>query len=139
MLLGAIVAVVPSFLSPTETSTSALPLSVTLYFISNIPMALSNVYKEAGFNTYGDSIDVWTMTALTSLYQTGLTFGIGLLQTLPFLSGFSDHSFSVSEIYGNLWAGFEFSLGGPGLVLLAYCVVNMGFNVIRDEGTAVIH
>lgn len=99
------------------------------YFLSNIPMALSNVYKESGFNNY--SVGVWTMTAYVAAYQTIISFGLGFLQCVPYLSGQPGGvPLSPKSVVFNFLNAFSFSVGPAGLLLLAYCVVNLVFNVL---------
>ncbi|KAF4711075.1 hypothetical protein FOZ63_030383, partial [Perkinsus olseni] len=80
---SACITVIPSLSGTSIANCSGL--SVFLYFLSNIPMALSNVYKESGFNNY--AVGVWTMTAYVAAYQTIISFGLGFLQCVPYLSG----------------------------------------------------
>ncbi|KAF4649298.1 hypothetical protein FOZ61_005236 [Perkinsus olseni] len=124
---SACIIVIPSLSGASIANCSCL--SVCLYFLSNIPMALSNVYKESGFNNY--AVGVWTMTAYVAAYQTIISFGLGFLQCVPYLSGQPGGvPLSPKSVVFNFLNAFSFSIGPAGLLLLTYCVVNLVFNVL---------
>ena len=130
VLVGAGVAVVvPALVERPEGNLAVISLPcICLFFLANIPMAYSNVYKETGFRDH--HINVWEMTAITTFYQTMLSFPLAIFQL--FFSGDPSRAlrgYSVAELAANFRDGFRFSLGAPGLLLLGYCGVNMAFNV----------
>ena len=45
--------------------------AVVMYWLSNVPMALSAVYKEANFSRQGDPMDVTYLTQWVSIWQVG--------------------------------------------------------------------
>ncbi|KAF4672682.1 hypothetical protein FOL47_000235 [Perkinsus chesapeaki] len=127
VFISACITVIPSFSGVTVANCSGL--SVCLYFLSNIPMALSNVYKESGFSNY--SVGVWTLTAYVAGYQTIISFGLGFLQCIPYLSGQPGGvPLAPHAVVFNFLDAFTFSVGPAGALLLAYCVVNLVFNVL---------
>lgn len=81
--------------SSSEPAPSLITAPIMIYLLSNVPMALSNVYKEIGFQEI--RLDVWTMTCVTTLYQTALTFFLLLFQQFPYLSGYPDRGLDLSE------------------------------------------
>jgi len=113
-------------------------VSIWIYLASNVPMALSNVYKEIGFADSKLQLDVWTMTCVTTLYQTILTFGLLLFQTLPYLSGDPNRGLSLVESWKQFvegcWCflgddtGHGIACGRAGVMLTLYVVINLGFN-----------
>ena len=56
-----------------------------IYFLSNVPMALSATYKEIAFKD--QTVDVWYLCFWVSLYQFLVSFVFIPLLGLPFISG----------------------------------------------------
>lgn len=80
--------------------------SIGVFLLSNVPMALSNVYKELGFADKRLRLDVWSMTCITTFYQILVTFVVILpLQTLPYLSGDPQRGLSMSECWASFGGG----------------------------------
>ena len=115
--------------------------SVVMFMLSNVPMALSNVYKESGFADKSMRLDVWSMTMTTTFYQILTTFAVLPLQTLPYLSGDPRRGLSLAESWESFVGGQScfFGDGRPGdgvdcrvagLWLMLYVVANLGFNFL---------
>ena len=66
-----------------------------IYFLSNVPMALSAVYKEIAFND--QTVDVWYLCFWVSLYQFLISFMFVPLLGIPFISG-SAHPPPLSDL-----------------------------------------
>jgi hypothetical protein len=113
--------------------------SVVIFTLSNVPMALSNVYKELGFADQSLRLDVWSMTCTTTCYQILASFVLLPLQTLPYLSGDPLRGMSLEESWNSFLGGeacffgrpdpdVECSVAGPLLTL--YVLANLSFNFL---------
>lgn len=134
---GAMVAASGS--ASTEDGASAQLWSVIMFTLSNVPMALSNVYKELAFADKSLRLDVWSMTCVTTFYQTVATFLLLPLQTLPFMSGDPQRGMSLEEswqsfvggaacYFGQSSDGVDCSIAGP--LLTMYVLANLFFNFL---------
>merc|ERR1712185_282724 len=83
--MGAFATIMPSLLEGaygSETEAGGVgPLSLLLYFSSNVPMALSAVYKERNFA--GSDVHVLYLTQWVSIYQFLFGFALAPLQLIP--------------------------------------------------------
>ena len=114
--------------------------SIVIYLLSNVPMALSAVYKEIAFKDV--QVNVWYLCQWVSIYQFLLSWLYLPITVLPEFAG---------NGWNNLWPhftdGLRCTLGGVECdsfafpfpckerrgtlwLLLAYCVVNFTFNWI---------
>ena len=136
---GALVAASGSTAAGDDDEGGAQVWSVLMFMLSNVPMALSNVYKELGFADKSLRLDVWSMTCITTFYQTVATFLLLPLQTLPYMSGDPSRGLSLVEcwesflggeacFFGRLEDDVECEIAGPLLTL--YVVANLGFNFL---------
>jgi len=136
---GALVAASGSTAAADDGSGGAQAWSVVMFTLSNVPMALSNVYKELGFADKSLRLDVWSMTCITTLYQTLATFLLLPLQMLPYTSGDPDRGLSLAEcwssfvggqacFFGHSSEGIDCSIAGPLLTL--YVLANLSLNCL---------
>ena len=115
--------------------------SVIMFTLSNVPMALSNVYKELAFADKSLRLDVWSMTCVTTFYQTLATFLLLPLQMLPYMSGDPQRGLSLAESWQSFVGGagcyfgrssnaddVDCSIAGP--LLTIYVLANLGFNFL---------
>lgn len=109
--------------------------AVIVYWFSNVPMALSAVYKEARFTC--EKMDVCYLTQWVSVYQMLFGFILAPLLTLPGLG--SAHGIPPGEIMTNFESGFRCfaeleDSGCSGrytfLLLWLYVAVNFCFNTL---------
>ena len=73
-----------------------------IYFLSNVPMALSAVYKEIAFRDR--TVDVWYLCFWVSTYQFLVSFAFVPMLGVPFLSGDLDPP-PLSALPGQFWDG----------------------------------
>jgi len=105
-----------------------------LYFLSNIPIAFSCIYKEMGFRNL--QVHVMYMTQLVSVYQLLWGFVLGVLQMLPGIG--SAEGSSLSEIFDSFCSGVacfihynnECSSKHTFWLLTGYCVLNFILNIL---------
>ena len=122
--------------------------SVAIYWLSNVPMALSAVYKESRF--HNEAMDVCWLTQGVSIYQFLFGFVLAPLQLLPGMS--SAHGVPASQMLDGMasgWACFvERDATGCAerqttLLLFAYVGVNFVFNTtglwLTKHGGAVLN
>eukprot|EP00966_Prymnesium_polylepis_P210279 4869791-Prymnesium_polylepis.1 len=113
--------------------------SLIMFMLSNVPMAMSNVYKELAFAEKSLRLDVWSMTCTTTFYQIVASFLLLPLQTLPYISGDPHRGLSLTECWGSFVGGeacffgrdedaVDCSMAGPLLTL--YVMANLGFNCL---------
>jgi hypothetical protein len=114
-----------------------------LYFVSNLPIAFSIVYKEMGFQNM--QVHVIYLTQMVSIYQLLWGFVLGVLQILPGMG--SEQGSSLAEINSDFWSGvacflhigdecadhYSFSL------LTGYCIINFmvnctGLYLVKHDG-----
>uniref|UniRef100_A0A7R9YEX8 EamA domain-containing protein n=1 Tax=Pinguiococcus pyrenoidosus TaxID=172671 RepID=A0A7R9YEX8_9STRA len=153
ILLGAAAAISPAFQDPSEETVSAATenrwTSNLIYASSNIPIAISAVYKEWAFNN--KRVNVFYLTQCVSIWQLFLGFLMGPLQLLPALhqSAMQEDRAGWAEQLLGLASDFGFGLrcsvdsDAPstsshqrcgfwpaGFLVLAYCIVNFVFNAL---------
>jgi len=150
ILLGSIVASLPFFLSydshedvPGAAPTSSIMIFV--FFISVIPGAISNVYKEEKMK--GKELDVYEATTAISIWQFLLGF---LFMPLLMLKAFG--GLSGSEISSQMADGFICFLGenprptdnceGAFWLFNFYVLINLAYNILlmrmTKEGSAIL-
>ncbi len=159
IVCGACVTVLPGVLWPSATGTHTRWYAVLIYFLSNVPMACSAVYKELKFSEA--NLDVWYLTQWVSFYQLLVGFAFAPALVLP---GFaSEHGVPWSEIKSNFWKGLQCYLqvlpdkmlnpetgeshtcteNNAFLLLTGYCFVNVLYNTLGlflvKEGSAVLN
>lgn len=141
IFLGAIVTIVPNLLrTRTVASTHVHWWSCLIYFASNVPMALSSVYKEASFRRR--KLDVLFLTQWVSIYQLAIGFLLAPLQCLPGFGG--PHGVPLSEQPALFAQGLRLWLSSRTafLLLVGYVAVNFLFNYIglylTKHGSAMI-
>jgi drug/metabolite transporter (DMT)-like permease len=133
IFLGAWVVLIPSTDSSSSQSSYAL-ISNMLYFLSNVPIAMSIIYKEMGFRNV--QVHVMYMTQWVSIYQLLWGFVLGIFQLIPGVG--SSEGSSLSEINSSFWSGVtcylqldeECSSKYTFFLLSGYCVINFIFNVL---------
>jgi len=115
IIIGAALSVLPQLTAPAEASDSARPddevrgYAVLLYWLSNVPMACSAVYKEARFSR--EPMDVTYLTQWVSIWQMLFGFVLAPLQVFPGVG--SPHGSSWSQICAAFvrgWRCFSVSL-----------------------------
>ena len=122
-----------------EDGAAAQLWSMIMFTLSNVPMALSNVYKELAFADKSLRLDVWSMTCVTTFYQTAATFLLLPLQTLPYMSGDPQRGMSLAEswqsfvggaacYFGRSSDGVDCGIAGP--LLTMYVLANLFFNFL---------
>ena len=133
IFLGAWVVLLPSSQASTSYDGFAV-ISNVLYFMSNVPIALSCIYKEMAFRNV--QVHVMHMTQWVSIYQLLWGFVLGVLQLIPGVG--SSDGVSLSEINHSFWSGLlcyfqwdeECSSKYTFSLLSGYCVINFVFNVL---------
>lgn len=120
ILAGAIVAVLPSLLGTThqsvdrgssQSSMALVPewLAISLYLLSNVPMAFSAVFKEVLF-VGSKSVDVWYLCMWVSLYQFVITFLFIPLLAIRGIPG----GMPLDQVWDSLRGGTRCMLGYSG-------------------------
>lgn len=103
ILFGLVVSVWPAFQTKNQVPGSlppgGLPLWDLVFFSSNIPTALSGVYKEIAFRTCED-MDVWWLNGWVALWQ--FTVGLSYAPLAAVMTGIE-----VSAIPENMYQGFQ--------------------------------
>lgn len=135
IVAGALLSSLESMLAPGSVMTSQDSMSVMFYLASNLPYALSAVYKEIAFKN--QKTDVMYLTQQVSIYQ----FFIGLLMLpLTAVPGVaSPDGMPISEATEDLVDGTRCYLELPGsgcvhrstcLLLTGYCLLNFMYNTL---------
>ena len=161
---GAALSVLPKLLPGTDrgaqTNDETRLYAVALYWLSNVPMACSAVYKEARFSR--EPMEVTYLTQSVSIYQMLLGFALAPLQVLPGIGSANGQSWSA--ILSSFRDGLDCFLGAepsslsndregcawdarhsasPAVLLLAYVLVNFVFNTmglyLTKHGGAVLN
>ena len=133
IFLGAWVVLIPSAHNSTSYDGFAI-MSNILYFMSNLPIALSCIYKEMAFRNV--QVHVMHLTQWVSIYQLLWGFILGALQLIPGVG--SSHGSSLTEISQSFWSGLVCYVQrdemcanrGTFFLLTGYCVINFVFNVL---------
>lgn len=145
ILVGAVVAVAPTLLDADSSSTRWY--SCGIYMMSNLPMALSAVYKETAFKD--ETVNVWYLNQWVSVYQFLISFVFVPLLAVPFIGG-SDTGTPLNQVASDFAGGWFCFLEtqpecvgkGTMWVLPTYCFVNFLYNYIGClmmlEGSAVL-
>lgn len=85
--------------------------AAVIYFMSNVPMALSAVYKEVAFKE--KTVDVWYLCWFVSTYQFLVSFVFVPLLSVPFVSG-SENPPPIARLPGQFLDGAKCWIGaGP--------------------------
>jgi drug/metabolite transporter (DMT)-like permease len=124
--------------------------AVLTYWLSNVPMALSAVYKEANFCRHGDPMDVTYLTQWVSVWQMLFGFCLAPLQMIGGVG--SDRGRSWDEICSSFSRGLGCFLqsdeeptcsAAHASLLLGYVAVNFLFNTLglylTKHGSAVLN
>ena len=98
-----------------------------IYFLSNVPMALSAVYKEIAFKN--QTVDVWYLCFWVSLYQFLVSFAFVPLLGVPYISG-STSPPPLSHLPTQFWDGALCWVGS------APCCCNGGLNATINNSTS---
>jgi hypothetical protein len=117
--------------------------SILIYLGSNVPMALSAVYKEIAFKS-GEQVNVWYLCQWVSIYQFLISWLFMPITVLPAFGGDG-----WSNVFDRFYQGLECAFGmndvcpdafhapfpcderlGTFWLLLGYCIVNFTFNWI---------
>jgi len=111
-------------------------VSELLYVLSNIPMALSYVYKEHGFKNM--AVHVMYLTQMVSIYQ--MFFGFLLVPLQALVPGAPSVSETVRDLYGGILCFLQLDGGavdagscigtGHFWLMIGYCVINFVFNTL---------
>jgi drug/metabolite transporter (DMT)-like permease len=135
IVAGALVTVVPAVADPSRAASAQFRWYSALVFMSsNVPMAMSSVYKEWGFKNA--DMDVFYQCQCVSSWQLLIGFALAPLQAVPGLG--SARGVALREIPGQFSAGWRCATGadagcaqrGCGLLLLGYVAVNFLFNAL---------
>ena len=123
-------------------------LSNALYFLANVPMACSAVYKERRFA--GDQVHVLYLTQCVSCYQFLFGFVLAPLQSLPGVSTAAGQT--PAAIVAAFHGGYECFLAratdcppreGTAWLLLGYCAVSFVLNttglLLTKHGSAALN
>lgn len=136
IMVGAWVVLLPSSTAPDANAPVVEDklsfLSNMLYIASNIPIALSCVYKEKGFAHM--HVHVIYLTQMVSIYQLLVGFVLGLLQVFPGVG--TVEGSSIAEITNQFISGVKCYLFMDAqcredytfFLLTGYCVLNFVFN-----------
>ena len=160
ILLGAAVVLSPELLGApagappapggggAESAAGSRALSNALYFLANVPMACSAVYKERRFA--GDQVHVLYLTQCVSCYQFLFGFVLAPLQAVPGVSTAAGQS--PAAIAAAFRGGYECFRAraadcppreGTTWLLLGYCAVNFVLNttglVLTKHGSAALN
>ena len=157
ILLGAAVVLSPELLGAPagapavpadDRAAGSRALSNALYFLANVPMACSAVYKERRFA--GDEVHVLYLTQCVSCYQFLFGFVLAPLQAVPGVSTAAGQS--PAAIAAAFRGGYECFRAraadcppreGTTWLLLGYCAVNFVLNttglVLTKHGSAALN
>merc|ERR1711865_529406 len=97
------------------------------FFFSNVPMALSAVYKEIAFKD--QTVDVWYLCFWVSTYQFFVSFLFVPLLGVPFISGEANPP-SISHLPNQFWNGALCWVGS------APCCCLGGLNMTINNSTS---
>ena len=119
---GATTSLAPALITGESKATSNYRwYSCVIYMFSNVPMALSAVYKEHAFQGRR-SVNVWYLCFWVSFYQFLVSFLFIPFLALPFIGG-SDTATPLSELPKQFANGFNCWLGqDPNCVCNSYWV-----------------
>lgn len=128
---GVLIVLLPTLLGNNQYSE---PLSMLIYFLSNIPLAISYVYKEYAFKNL--SVHVIFLTQWVSIFQFLLGFLVSPLQSLPGMG--STSGVELNQIIPKFIDGFYCFLETTQvcssrrtfLLVTGYCFVNFIFNTL---------
>jgi hypothetical protein len=152
IIAGALVTVLPGVAASNDASSGTGGsqtkwYAVLIYFLSNVPMACSAVYKELKFAEA--NLDVWYLTQWVSFWQLLVGFLFAPALTLP---GFaSADGIPWTEIKSNFADGArcflettdECAAGHAFWLLTGYCLINVLYNTLGlylvKEGSAVLN
>lgn len=140
---GAAVTIVPKLLDEARGAPDAAhPYSadevrgyaVAMYWLSNVPMACSTVYKEARFSR--EPMDVTYLTQWVSIWQMLLGFCLAPVQIFPGVGSADGQSWE--EIFSSFGSGWQCFLADPSIgcsarhtfLLFAYVLINFFFNTL---------
>jgi len=148
---GAVISLLPRLVHGSAADTGANEMrsyAVAIYWLSNLPMACSAVYKESRFTA--ENLDVCYLTQWVSIYQLLFGFVLAPLQVIPGVG--TAHGISFQEIWDAFIGGFGCfaQLEHTGcaerhtfLLLWAYVGVNFCFNTtglwLTKHGGAVLN
>jgi hypothetical protein len=130
---GAVISLGPTLSADVAQDTRAS--AVAIYWLSNVPMACSAVYKESRFRD--EEMDVCWLTQSVSVYQFLLAFALAPLQVIPGVGSVDGLSLAaIWESFVGGWACFgETEASGCAgrhtcALLFLYVFVNFLFNTI---------
>eukprot|EP00403_Amphidinium_massartii_P024349 CAMPEP_0178393422 /NCGR_PEP_ID=MMETSP0689_2-20121128/12177_1 /TAXON_ID=160604 /ORGANISM="Amphidinium massartii, Strain CS-259" /LENGTH=366 /DNA_ID=CAMNT_0020014009 /DNA_START=63 /DNA_END=1159 /DNA_ORIENTATION=+ len=137
IVLGACLSIISPLLQEgmSNSGSEARWYAVCLYALSNAPMAMSAVYKEATFDD--EQLDVWYVTQWVSIVQFFVSF---LFMPFLILPGFgSRDGMTISEVCSALMDGFYCYLERSSscqekhtfALLMAFCGVNVCFTTLQ--------
>jgi drug/metabolite transporter (DMT)-like permease len=129
---GVLIVLLPSLLG--NGNQYSQPMSMFIYFLSNIPLAISYIYKEYAFKNL--SVHVIFLTQWVSIFQFILGFLVLPLQAIPGMG--SAGGVELNQIIPSFIDGFYCFLGTTPicssrktfLLLTGYCFVNFIFNTL---------
>lgn len=133
IMVGACLSALPPLLLP-HPDEGLRWYAVAFYAISNLPMAMSAVYKEKNFQER--ELDVWYLTQWVSIFQFLISFLFVPLLCLP---GFGTQDGTpMAELPGQFWGGFlcfmqvipECADKPTFWLLIGYCGINVLYNTL---------
>lgn len=95
ILVGAAISVAPSIVDSSNDEKTRWYACV-IYFLSNVPMAASGVYKEVAFRE--QTVDVWYLSQWVAIYQFLFSFVFIPLLAVPFIGG-SENGTAFDEMW----------------------------------------
>jgi len=134
IVCGAIVSIGPAMLNEGESASKQFRwYACLIYFLSNVPMAMSSVYKELAFRN--EKIDVLYLTQWVSIFQLLIGFLLAPLQALPGFgtpgTGFPNVPYQLKE---GVWCFLELSKDcrnrNTMVLLPGYVAINFVFNTL---------
>lgn len=136
IIFGALVSSFDSLLNPSNVAAnSSFKISVIFYLCSNLPYALSAVYKEVAFKN--QKTDVMYLTQQVSIYQMLVGFAMLPLTSIPGVA--SEEGIPVAEAATTLDDGLLCYLQLPHsgcahkptfVLLTGYCLLNFIYNTL---------
>lgn len=140
IFLGAVLTVVPGFISPKSTSSNVahwkVVVSVIIYTLSVIPQAANTVYKEISMKKV--DLNVYYLTAWVSVFQLLLSFIYTPLLAIPGFGGIKMADVPESFYNGlKCFGGINSVLTGDNpddchmawMWMVLYCSVNFIYNI----------
>mmetsp|Transcript_34430 Transcript_34430/g.83280 ORF Transcript_34430/g.83280 Transcript_34430/m.83280 type:complete len:521 (+) Transcript_34430:136-1698(+) len=134
IIFGAIVSIGPAImLTEARASRQFRWYACLIYFFSNVPMAMSSVYKEMAFRH--QKIDVLYLTQWVSVFQFFIGFLLAPMQNLP---GFGRPDADKIDVYGQMNEGISCWLErvpkcrnrSTFILLPGYVAINFIFNTL---------